>query len=293
MTGNKISLQEPKSPTFSLPNNFQLFYTPEILHFFKEDPTMFNVLLATIGIMSAMPEEGDSILNAITEKTVEHVGKREFVKGSFEGVPVVFCIAGIGKVSAATTAALLIERFQVDEIVFTGVAGGGHKTSIGDVVVGSAYVQHDLDTRPIYPYYYITSLGTQIIHADPMRVRKMEGAASRYLNTGIKFPDLGVSDPKVHVGMIASGDQFIGSVELHKSVSDQIREILSCDFHAIEMEGASVAQVCTELGVPFVVLRTISDKADHKASGHFLTFIEEVARQYSLGILREYFRSEQ
>lgn len=253
---------------------------------------MFNFLLATIGIMSALPEEGDSILHAMTEKTVVHVGKREFVQGSFEGVPVVFCIAGIGKVSAATTAALLIERFHVDEIVFTGVAGGGHKTSIGDIVVGSTYVQHDLDTRPIYPYFYITSLDTQMIHADPSRVQRMKNAAQRFLSTGIQFPHLGVCDPKVHVGMIASGDQFIGSQELHRSVSNLIQDHLSSDFHAVEMEGASVAQVCTELQVPFVVLRTISDKADHKASGNFLTFIEEVARQYSLGILREYFKSD-
>jgi adenosylhomocysteine nucleosidase len=253
---------------------------------------MFNILLATIGIMSALPEEGDSILHAMTEKTVEYVGKRQFVKGSFEGVPVVFCIAGIGKVSAATTAALLIERFDVDEIVFTGVAGGGHKTDIGDVVIGSSYVQHDLDTRPIYPYFYITSLATQIIEADSVRVLRMKNAAQRFLSTGIQFPDMGVVAPKVHVGMIASGDQFIGSLEQHSDVSELLREILSHDFYAIEMEGASVAQVCTELQVPFIVLRTISDRADHKASVNFLTFIEEVARQYSLGILKEYFRSE-
>ncbi len=253
---------------------------------------MFTTILATIGIMSAMPQEGDSILNSMTEKHVVNVGNREFVKGFFEGAPVVFCIAGIGKVSAALTAALLVEKFHVEEIVFTGVAGGGHKTNIGDIVVGDSYVQHDLDTRPLSPYFYITSLETQIIRADPEKVRKMKNAADRFLSGGIQFPELGVVNPKVHEGLIASGDQFIGSQELHRDVSSLIRDILSCDFFAIEMEGASVAQVCTELQIPFIVLRTISDKADHKASGNFLTFIEEVARKYSLGILQEYFRSE-
>jgi adenosylhomocysteine nucleosidase len=253
---------------------------------------MFNILLATIGIMSAVSQEGDSILSAMTEKQVEYVGNRQFVKGLFEGVPVVFSIAGIGKVSAALTASLLIEKFQVEEIVFTGVAGGGYNTSIGDVVIGESYVQYDLDTRPLFPYFYITSLETQVIRAEPEKVRRMKHAADRFLSKGISFPDLGVENPKVHTGLIASGDQFIGSLDQHRDVSQLIQEVISSDFDAIEMEGASVAQICTELQVPFIVLRTISDKADHKASGNFLTFIEEVARQYSLGILQEYFRAQ-
>lgn len=253
---------------------------------------MLSLLFATIGIMSALPQEGDSILNAMTEKKVVQVGCREFVEGMFEGVPAVFCIAGIGKVSAATTAALLIERFHVDEIVFTGVAGGGYKTNIGDIVVGSSYVQHDLDTRPLYPYFYIISLETQLIKAEEEMVRKMKGAAERFLGTGIQFPELGIMSPRVHEGLIASGDQFVGSVEHHKNVSDNIQNEIAHDFHAVEMEGAAVAQVCAELQVPFVVLRAISDRADHTASVNFLTFIEEVSRQYSLGILQEYFKSE-
>ena len=192
----------------------------------------------------------------------------------------------------AVTTAILIEKFQVNEIIFTGVAGGGNDTLIGDIVVGHTYIQHDLDLRPAFSRFYIYSLDAQVLHANDKLVTKMVNAANRYLKTGISFPDLGIMAPKAIDGIILSGDQFINCPKRHQDISDQVKEVISENFHAIEMEGAAVAQVCKELGVPFVVVRAISDKADLQASVDFPLFIDKVASQYSLGILKEYLKAQ-
>ncbi len=235
-----------------------------------------------------MPQEAASILNKIENQEVVQIGNRQFVKGIFEKTRVIFTVAGVGKVSAAATATLLHSQFGVKEIVFTGVAGGGGKTVIGDIVVGSSYLQHDLDLRPVFPQFHILSLNTQLVHANADLVFRMTAAANRFFKQGISFPSLGIFNPKVHTGVIVSGDQFIGNSDHHKKIADSTKELLADGFHAIEMEGAAVAQVCKELGVPFVVVRSISDKADHNAAVKFEDFLSQVAGQYSLGILTEY-----
>ncbi len=117
----------------------------------------------------------------------------------------------------------------------------------------------------------------------------MKTSANRFLSKGISFPELGITEPKVHEGVIISGDQFIGRLTHHQEILEKTKEVLPKGFHAVEMEGAAVAQVCTELQVPFTVLRTISDKANDAANVDFLIFMDLVARHYSLGILKEYF----
>jgi len=247
-------------------------------------------LLAAIGIMSAMDQEAALIRDTIQEKEIVQVGCREFIKGTFEGVPVVFTLSGVGKVSAATTAALLIAKFGVDEIVFTGVAGGGKGVEIGDVVIGHTYLQHDIDTRPFFPQFYVHSLSKQTLPADQKLIARMKAAADRFFANGIAFPSLGILNPQVREGVIVSGDQFVGAAH-HEKIVDSTKDVLPNGFHAIEIEGAAVAQVCNELEVPFVVLRAISDKANHEAAVDFLTFMDQVASLYSHGILKEYFQA--
>jgi adenosylhomocysteine nucleosidase len=252
---------------------------------------MFITLLASIGIISAMPQEAHLILNQIEQQEIVEIGTHQFVKGLFEDTPVVFSLSGVGKVSAATTATLLVTKFDVNEIVFTGVAGGGNGTEIGDIVIGSSYLQHDLDLRPIFPQFYIYSLNEQLLHADSDMVSRMKVAADRFFQQGISFPDLGITAPKVHIGVIASGDQFISNITHHHELVDKTKELLPNGFQAIEMEGAAVAQVCNELRVPFVVMRSISDKANQEAAVDFLTFMDQVAGKYSFGVLKEYIQS--
>ena len=241
-----------------------------------------------IGIMSAMPQEGDSILHHITDREVVQVGSRQFFKGSLEKTPIVFALAGVGKVSAAVTATLLCSRFNVREIIFTGVAGGGGESAIGDIVVGASYLQHDLDLRPILPQFHIFSLNAQLVHANTDLVNRMALAANRFFQRGVSFPSLNILNPQVRTGVIVSGDQFIGSSAHHEKITESTKELLPGGFHAIEMEGAAVAQACQELQVPYVVVRSISDQADHCASTQFPQFLDEVAGHYSLAVLREY-----
>jgi len=244
-------------------------------------------ILAVIGIMSALADEAHLILDKMEHKETVQIGCKEFVKGRFEETPIVFTLSGIGKVSAATTATLLISQFDVESIVFTGVAGGGAGTEIGDVVIGHTYLQHDIDIRPIFPQFYIFSLNRQALSADDLLFDMMKTAADRFFEQGISFPDLGIHSPKVHAGVIASGDQFVYDPVHHETIAESVREVLPDGFQAIEMEGAAVAQVCHELQVPFIVIRAISDKADHSAKVDFLNFTQKVASLYSYGILKE------
>ncbi len=247
-------------------------------------------VLAAIGIMSAMTDEARLILEKMEDKETVQIGCKEFVTGTFEGEPIVFTLSGIGKVSAATTATLLISHFDVESIVFTGVAGGGAGTEIGDVVIGHTYLQHDIDIRPIFPQFYIFSLDRQTLNADNHLFGMMKTAADHFFETGISFPDLGIYFPKVHPGVIASGDQFVWDPVHHEFIAENVRKILPGGFQAIEMEGAAVAQVCHELRVPFIVMRAISDKADHSAKVDFLNFTQQVASLYSYGILKEFIK---
>jgi len=243
---------------------------------------------ALMGVMSAMNEEASTLLSHMENKQEVRIGSRSFTKGKLEEMDVVFALSGIGKVAAATTATLMISHFDVEGIVFTGVAGGGSESQIGDVVIGHSYVQHDFDTRPIFPLCYIHNLQKQILSADERLYEVAKQAAETYLSQGIQFPELGIFSSQVREGCIVSGDQFIINTAQHQAIVDRTKEIIPNGFHAIEMEGAAVAQVCGELQVPFVVLRAISDRADHGAPTDFLAFIQQVASAYSLGILTEF-----
>jgi adenosylhomocysteine nucleosidase len=249
---------------------------------------MIQAIVSAIGIMSAMPQEGELILKEMENVKVHQVGKKEFVEGTIQGIPVVFSLSGIGKVSAATTATMMIEKFAVDEIVFTGTAGGGEETNIGDIVIGQSFIQHDVDLSPIFSKFYIYSLDKQVLESSKQLVKKMKRAVNRYLEKNLLYLNEEQLRPKVHEGLILSGDQFIHCQQMQKRIVDSLKEVDLFHFHAIEMEGAAVAQVCHELEKPFVIIRAISDKADHHAGVSFETFIEQIARYYSIGIVKEY-----
>jgi adenosylhomocysteine nucleosidase len=249
--------------------------------------------LSLIGIMSAMPEEGELILKEMSAHQEHRIGNRVFYQGQIQDCPVVFALSGIGKVSAAVTAALMIEKFQVDELIFTGTAGGGLSTTIGDIVVGKQFVQHDLDLSPIFSKFYVYSLDKQILEGDFTSNKKMLKAAQQFSK---KNPLTWKNIPlamNIHEGLIASGDQFISSLDKHGAIIEGLKALDYDEFHAVEMEGAAVAQVCHELNKPFVVVRSISDKADEKADHHFAEFVDTIAKYYSIGIIKEYLRMDE
>jgi len=121
-------------------------------------------------IVAALHEELASVLALMPDEHRQTVGGRDFWLGHLHGQAVVAVLSGIGKVAAATTATLLIERFQVGRIVFTGVAGGlGAGVRVGDVVVAEAFLQHDMDASPLFPRHEVPGYATAAAASRPTR----------------------------------------------------------------------------------------------------------------------------
>jgi adenosylhomocysteine nucleosidase len=222
-------------------------------------------------IVSAMREELGAVLALMPDEHKIAVGGRDFYDGHLHGRPVVAVLSRIGKVAAATTAALLIERFKVDRVVFTGVAGGlAAGVQRGDVVIADAFLQHDLDASPIFPKYEVPLYGTDRFATDAPLTRELEAAVRRAL-----------PGTRVHRGLVVSGDRFVSTTAESVALQAALPEAL-----AVEMEGAAIAQVCRDFRVPFAAVRTISDRADDEAHGDFVSFIREVASRHSAAIVR-------
>ncbi len=249
----------------------------------------------TLGILAALHDEVDGLIAAMRHEdaraTRQTIGMRDYYRGTLHGQPVVLVLARIGKVAAAATAVTLIREFNVDEIVFTGLAGGvGPAVRVGDIVIADRTIQHDLDARPLFPRHEVPLLDRAEFPADPALTAALRSATEDFLREDLatEVPDgvlarFGVHQPRLHVGMIASGDQFIHS----PAAVGVLRESLPA-LQAVEMEGAALAQICHEYGVPYALMRTVSDRADDSAHVDFSSFLRDVASHYSSAILRRF-----
>ena len=235
----------------------------------------------TTAILSALAEEQAGLVNALAQaQRITHAG-RSFWRGDLHGRPVVLAQSGIGKVAAATTATALIEHFGVARIVFTGVAGGvGDGVNVGDVVVAQDYLQHDMDASPLFPRWELPGYArTRLVCDVALSALLLEAAHACLVSAGGQF-DSKSSSHRVHHGLIASGDRFVSAA----LESDRLRSALCAAGHevlAVEMEGAAVAQVCVDYGLPFAAVRTISDRADDSAHVDFPQFVQTVASRYA------------
>jgi adenosylhomocysteine nucleosidase len=240
-------------------------------------------------VVSALPEEQQGLIELLQRPSkIVHAG-RDFWLGELHGQPVVLALSKIGKVAAATTAAALIERFGAQRIVFTGVAGGmGAGIAVGDVVVAADFVQHDIDASPLFPRYEVPLYGRSRFQGDAVLTAQLVEAA-RFVLEG---QPISATYPaaRVHHGLVASGDRFVsGAAE-----SARLLAALAAAGHAVlavEMEGAAVAQVCHDYGVPFASVRTISDRADDSAHMDFPAFVETVASRYARAIIERFLGS--
>ncbi|WP_310462541.1 5'-methylthioadenosine/adenosylhomocysteine nucleosidase [Sphaerotilus sp.] len=223
-----------------------------------------------VAIVSAVAEELAALLAEARGVTVQAHAGRRFHVGTLHGAPVVLVLCGIGKVAAAMTTTLLAERYAPHCLVFTGVAGGlGDGVRVGDVVVAESLLQHDMDASPLFPRFEVPLTGRSRFGADPGLTAALAEAAQA----------LGASAPVLHRGLVISGDRFVSAA----AECAALRQVLP-DALAVEMEGAALAQVCHDLGLPFAVLRTISDRADDSAHVDFTQFIQ-VAAQASAAIV--------
>jgi adenosylhomocysteine nucleosidase len=244
------------------------------------------------GILSALAQEQQGLIELLQQpRRVARAG-REFWLGDLHGQPVVLALSRIGKVAAATTATTLIEAFGAQRLVFTGVAGGlARGVNVGDVVVAQSFVQHDMDASPLFPRYQIPLYGRERFACDEALSALLAGAARTGLERlGVQIgAGQGVTRHAVHHGLIASGDRFVSAAEEARLLHEALRDAGHAPL-AVEMEGAAVAQVCHDYGLPFAAVRTISDRADDSAHVDFPKFVTEVASRYALAIIDEFMR---
>lgn len=240
--------------------------------------------------MSALLDEQRGLLaQLVNPQRVKRAG-RTFWCGQWAGQDVVLVLSRVGKVAAATTTTALIEAFDVKNVLFTGVAGGvGHGVKVGDVVVAEAFIQHDLNSAPLFPRYEIPLYGRSALDCDPvLSALLLEAAQLGLAGMDEHFHRSLLLEPaKVHRGLIASGDQFV----CDPAVAALLRTDLQAAGHeplAVEMEGAAVAQVCHDYGVPFAAMRTISDRADAQAHLDFSAFVTQVASPYALAVVSRF-----
>lgn len=243
-----------------------------------------------IGIVAALHEEISELLTLLSEARRVSIGNRTFWQGELDGRAVVVVLSRIGKVAAATTAAVLVTHFGVRAVVFAGVAGAlSPEVAVGDVVVSTELLQHDVDASPLFPRWEIPLTGLARFRADPALAQGLLASAGTILADpcallGRQVMDaFGIATPRAHAGLIISGDRFVST-----SAESLVLKAALPDALAVEMEGAAVAQVCHEWGVPFAAIRTISDRADDAASVDFSQFIAEVDSRYSVAILRRW-----
>lgn len=252
-----------------------------------------------IAIISALHEELAALLDALSAQAtpITHafepvqrlqMGGREFCLGRLSGREVVLVLSKVGKVAAATTAALLAERLGVTAMLFTGVAGGlGADVRVGDVVVAREFLQHDMDASPLFPRHEIPLYGRSRFEADPRLCAALIQASKDTLanlsgTIGVDaVTEFALHRPSVHQGLVISGDRFVSTSHESRALSHELP-----DAQAVEMEGAAIAQVCHDFGLPFAAVRTISDRADDAAHADFTRFIKAVASRYSAAIIQ-------
>jgi adenosylhomocysteine nucleosidase len=248
----------------------------------------------SIGIISAMREEIQALHNHLELRSTVEKGRRTYYQGKMFNQEVVLVFSRWGKVASATTVTQLINDFEIDEIIFTGVAGGlKNKIKIGDIVIGKKLYQHDMDASPLIPKYEIPLLGKRAFQTDLIRTESLYIAAQKFITQIDVYLSrevlnvFQINQPQIHLGDIASGDQFISDKVDRAQIKKGLPEVL-----CVEMEGAAVAQVCFEYKVPFTIIRTISDNSNDNSHLDFPKFAKEIASEYALGILKNYFEKE-
>jgi adenosylhomocysteine nucleosidase len=243
-----------------------------------------------IGILGAMPEEINGIVALLKDKQEVVKGMRTYYLGSINGVEVVVVFSRWGKVASATTVTHLIVEFGITELYFTGVAGSvSLDLAVGDIVVASSLVQHDMDARPIMKQFEIPLLGKtelyppkEMLEKSFLEIKKLESNKELLQLISMEQQKIfSISNPKVFMGKIASGDKFFANTNEKESLLRLLPDVL-----CIEMEGAAVAQVCFEYNVPFVIIRTISDAANESSHVDFKEFVDQVASKFGIAIVQ-------
>lgn len=224
-----------------------------------------------LGIIGAMDEEVAKIKEQMDDVKVMTKAAMDFYEGTINGKNVVVVRSGIGKVNAAMCTQILVDAYQVDAVINTGIAGSlNADINIGDIVLSTDTLEHDMDAVAFgYPLGQIPRMDTLSFMADE-NMRKIAKKVCKEV-----IPDISVFE-----GRVVSGDQF---------VSDKLKKewlVENFDGYCTEMEGAAIAHAAYLNDVPFLIIRAISDKADDSASMDYPTF-EAQAIEHSVKLLLE------
>lgn len=213
-----------------------------------------------IGVIGAMADEVSALIKQIENDEVKTMAGMTFHRGKLWNQEAVVVQSGVGKVNMAICTQILIDVYEVDVVINTGVAGGLYKDiNVGDIVISSDAIQHDMDVTGLgYKKGVIPGLESSVFKADPEFVQ-MAKEACELVNNEIQC----------FVGRVVTGDQFISDNAVRMNL---IKEF---DAYCAEMEGAAMAQVATLNKKPFVIIRAISDKADNSAPVAYETFEEQ------------------
>lgn len=198
--------------------------------------------MKTIGIIGAMPEEVVLLKSKLSNVESEKVAGLEIFKGEMADKTVVICQSGMGKVAAAATTQLLVTKYGIDAIIFSGIAGNmTDKIGVGDVCLSKEVVYHDAEISMIKQHYpnMESYMGDE---------KLIEAASRACTEVGTKYI----------VGKIATGDKFIGDSETKNAIKAY------CDPDCVEMEGAAIAHIACKNDIPFLIIRAMSDNADEK-----------------------------
>ena len=229
----------------------------------------------TIGIIGAMDLEVEKLIEAMTDKEIVEYGKRKFYVGKLSGVKTVLARCGVGKVNAGITVQMLVDKFGINAIINTGVAGSlNEKIDIGDIVLATGAIYHDVEAVAFgYEPGQVPQMDVFEFPTDKKLVDLAEEACHKV------NPDI-----KTFRGRVASGDQFIASKDVKNRIKEQF------DPMCVEMEGCAMAHAAYLNEIPCLIIRAISDKADDSAEMDYPTF-EAKAAVHSAKMVLEMFKS--
>lgn len=222
-----------------------------------------------LGIIGAMDVEVEKLCAMMEQVETQTVAGMTFHQGTLQGKEVVIVRSGIGKVNAGICSQILVDRYHVEGIINTGIAGSlRNEVNIGDIVLSTTAVQHDMDATGFgYALGEIPQLGAKEFKADETLLKLAEKCCQK------ANPDI-----QTFCGRVASGDQFVSS----RDKKDWIRA--NFDAYCTEMEGAAIAQAAYLNRVPYLIIRAISDKADDSAHMDYSEF-EAKAVEHSVRLL--------
>lgn len=228
-----------------------------------------------LGIIGAMAQEVAALKEAMNGAEVCTVAGMDFYKGTIDGKDVVVVRSGIGKVNAAVCCQILADRYHVDAVVNTGIAGSLRaEINIGDIVLSSDALQHDMDATGFgYPVGVIPQMETSVFSGDAALIEAARKSCEKV------NPETGV-----HIGRVVSGDQFISDKAKKKWLTGTFAG------YCTEMEGAAIAQTAYLNGIPFLIIRAISDKADDSAEMDYEEF-EAKAIEHSVKLVLDMIRT--